>query len=79
MKEKAKKDDIEELKRQIVIERLRQANPNINISFGMSDGRFMSREELINEVETNTEIGDRIVDIQLEYLKAFKKEILQEN
>ncbi len=78
MNEKEKGKEIEELKKEIVIERLRQAS-NISISFGMSDGKFMSRDELINEVKNNTKTGERIIKIQLEYLKAFKKELSQEN
>ena len=35
----------------------------------------MDRDELIKEVEKGSEIGQRIVKVQLEYLKAFKKGI----
>ena len=67
------KNDLEELKKEIVIARLSQASPNIKISFGMSDGKFLGREELINQVKNNTEMGNRIIKVQLEYMKAFKK------
>lgn len=70
-----KKEYLEEIKREIVIERLRQAPSDIKISFGMSDGKFLSRDELISQVENNTEIGRKIVKINLEYLKAFKKQL----
>jgi len=69
-------ENLEEIKKKIVIERLRQAPPTVNISFGMSEGRFMDRDELIKNVEGNTEIGNRIVKIQLAYLKAFKEGFL---
>ncbi|MDP1694587.1 MAG: hypothetical protein Q8L34_03535 [Candidatus Woesearchaeota archaeon] len=70
--------DLEKLKREIVIERLRQAPPNINISFGSADGKFMNRDELIKEVKSGTVLGEKIIKIQLEYLKAFKTKILVE-
>lgn len=66
------KNNLEELKREIVIERLRQAPSNIKISFGMSKGEFMERDTLIENVKKNTEIGKNIINVQMEYLKAFK-------
>ncbi len=66
---------IEDMKREIALERLRQAPSTVNISFG-SDGKFMNRDELIDQVEKNTELGKRIIRIQIEYLRAFKKGIL---
>jgi len=72
---KEKEDNIELIKKEIVIERLRQAPAKINISFGSSK-EFMNRDELIEQVEKETEIGKKIVKIQLEYLKAFKQGIL---
>mgnify|MGYP001566162526 CR=1 FL=1 len=71
-----KNQEIEELKKKIVIERLRQAPPTVKIAFG-SMNEFMNRDELIEQVEKETEIGKKIINIQLEYLKAFKKGILQ--
>ena len=68
--------DLKELKKEIAIERLRQAPPSIKISFGMDDGKFLNRDELIEQVEKDTEIGQKIVKIQLEYLKAFKRGLL---
>ena len=72
---KEKEDNIELIKKEIVIERLRQAPAKINISFGSSK-EFMNRDELIEQVEKETEIGKKIVKIQLEYLKAFKQGIM---
>jgi len=73
---KEKKENIEELKKEIVIERLRQAPPTVKIAFG-SLNEFMNRDELIEQVEKETDIGKRIVKIQLEYLKSFKRGMLQ--
>ncbi len=66
---------IEDMKKEIALERLRQSPLTVNVSFG-SDGKFMNRDELIEQVEKNTEFGKRIVNIQIEYLKAFKKGII---
>ena len=71
-----KQDKIKEIKKRIVIERLRQAPPTVKISFGMSEGKFMDRDELIDHVENDTEIGNKIIEVQLAYLKAFKKGFL---
>lgn len=68
--------EIKELKKEIVIERLRQAPSTVKIAFG-SLNEFMNRDELIEQIGKETEIGKRIVKIQLEYLKAFKKGALQ--
>lgn len=69
-------ENLEEIKKKIVIERLRQVPPTVNVSFGMSEGKFMDRDELIKNVVENTEIGSKIVKIQLAYLKAFKEGFL---
>jgi len=76
MKQKQDQTDIEEVQREIVIERLRQAPPSMKISFGMSKGEFMQRDELIKNVEKNTIIGKNIVDVQMAYLKAFKQHLI---
>ena len=65
-------NNLDELKKNIVIERLRQAPQNIKISFGMSNGEFMERDALIENIKNNTQIGKNIVNVQMEYLKIFK-------
>lgn len=70
---KNKNLSIEKLKKDIVVERLRQAPASFKVSFGMSSGRFLTRDELIEQVRSGTEVGERIVNIQLAYLKSFKK------
>ena len=64
--------NLEEVKKDIVIERLRQAPETIKVSFGSSK-EFMSRDELIKQVDNETEIGKNIVNVHIEYLRAFKK------
>jgi len=76
MEDKDKEEGIEEIKKKIAIERLRQAPPNFRISLGSGEGKFMNRDDLIKEVERETSVGESIIDTQLEYLKAFKKGFL---
>jgi len=73
---KGNNKNLEELKKEIVLERLRQAPLNIKVSFGNLDGNFLNRDELIGEVKKDTEIGKKIVEIQIEYLRSFKKGLL---
>ncbi len=68
----SKEISTEQLKKEIVIERLRQTPLNFKVSFGMSDGKFMNRDDLIRNIEGDTDIGKRVVQIQLAYLKAFR-------
>ena len=71
-----KENELKEIEKEIAIERLRQAPINFSISLGAIDGKFMNRDELIEEVEKESEIGEEIINIQIEYLRAFKKGIL---
>lgn len=66
---------IEELEKQITLARLRQAPPTFKVSFGMSDGKFLSRDELIQQVQQNTDIGQKIIKVQMAYLKALKNNL----
>lgn len=70
-----KSTENEELIRSIVIERLRAMPQNVKIALG-SNGTFLSKDELIREVDNNTDVGKKIIMIQFEYMKALKKGIL---
>ncbi|MCJ7740918.1 hypothetical protein MUP32_06450 [Candidatus Microgenomates bacterium] len=59
----------EEIK-QLVIERLRRIPAGKKVSIG-ADGDFTS-DELIKLVEKNDKIGDKIIEMQLEYLRSLK-------
>lgn len=63
---------LQEIKKQIAIERLRQSPKNIRISFGNVKGEFFDKERLIKEVNDGTNLGEKITNIYLEYLKSFK-------
>lgn len=60
--------------RELVVARLRSFPSGKKISIG-SDGEF-SKEELIKSVEADNEIGKKITNIQLNYLRFLKEGIL---
>ena len=37
-----------------------------------------TRDELIREVENETEVGKKIVEIYMSYLRSFKKDVMKE-
>jgi len=57
--------------RKLVTARLLVLSPNTMISVG-SDGSF-SRDELIDRVEARDDIGNKIVQIEIEWLRSFKE------
>jgi hypothetical protein len=71
-KEKIKKEEIKEL----VIARLETLSPNKKISIG-SEGEF-TKEELISRVQKEDSIGEKIIDVQMEFLRSLKEGILYE-
>lgn len=60
--------------RSLVIARLRALSGGRKISMG-SDGEF-SKDELIKRVTKNDDIGKKITEIQLQYLKSLKEGFL---
>ena len=56
--------------KQLVIERLRRIPTGKKISIG-SDGDYTS-EELIKFIENNDKVGDKVIEMQLEYLRSLK-------
>lgn len=59
----------EEIK-QLVIARLEVLPEDTGISIG-SEGEF-TKEELIKRVEQGDEIGQKIIEVELDYLKSLK-------
>ena len=53
--------------RQLVIARLKASSSDLKVSIG-GEGKF-SKEDLIKNVEEGTDIGQKIIDIQMEYLR----------
>lgn len=60
---KNKDEDI----RQLVIARLKASSPGLKISIG-GEGAF-SKEDLIKSVEAGDDIGQKVIEIQMEYLR----------
>ncbi len=67
----------EELKKEIVLARLRETPPNVKVSFGNRGGEFLSTGDLIKEIKNETEIGKKVIEIQFAYLKALKRGFLE--
>lgn len=56
--------------RDLVVARLQSLPSNRKISIG-SDGEF-TKEELVQDVRNGGSIGNKIIEIQLSYLKSLK-------
>lgn len=66
MSDKTLEEEIKEL----IIARLQAIPPNVGISIG-SEGDY-KRDELIEHVKKDDEIGRKIIEIDLNYLKTLK-------
>ena len=66
-KEHVSEDQIKKL----VIARLETMPPHHELAIG-AEGTF-SREQLIEEVKKGSGVGRTVIDIELEFLRAFKK------
>lgn len=71
MKKKSPKKITDDEIRKLVIERLKTFPLGKKVSIG-SEGSF-DKEELINHIEKQDKIGEKIVEIQLNYLQALKE------
>lgn len=67
MKEKT----ILQKEKEVIIARLEATSPELFFSIG-SDGRSFSKDELIEEINKDTEIGNNFVKSQFEFLRALK-------
>ena len=65
-------DEKELLIKKIVIERIKNMAPNVKIALG-SKGEFLDRNDLLTEVNGNTSTGNKIIEIQLRYMRALKE------
>ncbi|KKR13348.1 MAG: hypothetical protein UT42_C0047G0003 [Candidatus Falkowbacteria bacterium GW2011_GWA2_39_24] len=61
--------------RKLVVSRLSVLSPNTRISLG-SDGSF-TRDELIVNVEKGNKVGEKIIEIEMEWLRSFKEKVTQ--
>lgn len=73
-KKKKIKKDIKEL----VKARLNMLSEDVNVSIGL-DGSY-NKDELIKHVDAEDDIGRKIVEIDMEFLRALKKgELYEQN
>lgn len=63
--------------KQLVLARLHVMPPDANISVG-SEGEF-TRDQLIQHVENNDDVGKKITAIEMEYLRLLKEGIFYGN
>lgn len=70
MKQKDRKITTDEDIRELVKARLQNFPSGKKISIG-GDGDF-SKEDLIEAVDQQTDLGKKIINIQMEYIRAFK-------
>lgn len=75
MPNKEKDKNKEEIKK-LIIERLELLPADKRISIGAEKG--FSKEELIEDVKKGNEIGKKITEIELEYLRSLKEGIFYE-
>ncbi len=65
-------DAISEDVKKLVVARLESMPENMKLSFG-SGGDF-DKYQLIKQVENDTDVGKRIVDMHLNYIRSFKRQ-----
>ena len=68
-------EEITEDIKELVIARLEAIPPNKKISIG-NYGEF-TKDELIEGVKSGSEIGKKIVEVELEFLRALKQGIIK--
>lgn len=63
--------------RQLVVERIKVLSMGRKISIG-NEGSY-SKEELIDHVKKGDKVGEKIVEVQLHYLRSFKTGLLKDD
>jgi hypothetical protein len=71
----SQESEVDEEIKELVIARLETIPVNKKISIG-SYGEF-SKENLINEVKSGSEVGKKIIEVELEFLRALKQGIIK--
>lgn len=67
------KISIDEEIRKLVVARLKILSEDTMISIG-SEGQF-TRDELIDRVETDDDVGKKIAEVHMEWLRSFKDKV----
>ena len=62
---------ISQQEKELVLARLEVLSPELHFSVGSSKESF-SRNEMIKQINENTDIGNDFIKVELEFLRAFK-------
>ncbi len=73
---KEEADELQEQIRELVIARIRTLSDNVSLSVG---GEDLKRDELIEHVQKEDEIGKNLIDMQIEFLQDMASGALYEN
>ncbi|PIS39226.1 MAG: hypothetical protein COT33_03050 [Candidatus Nealsonbacteria bacterium CG08_land_8_20_14_0_20_38_20] len=74
--EKSEEEILEDIK-EVVIYKLEMFSPDKRFSIGSHEKGF-TRDELIEEVRKETEIGKKVIEVELTFLRALKDGTLLE-
>ena len=69
---------ISQQEKELVLARLEVLSPELHFSVGSSKESF-SRNEMIKQINENTDIGNDFIKVELEFLRAFKNGSLMSN
>lgn len=73
---KEEADELQEQIKELVIARIRTLSDDVSLSIG---GEDLKREQLIDHVEKDDEIGKNLIDMQIEFLQDMASGALYEN
>lgn len=63
--------NISQKEKELVLARLEVLSPELHFSVG-ADSESFSRNEMIKQINENTDIGKDFIKVELEFLRAFK-------
>ena len=69
---------ISQQEKELVLARLEVLSPELHFSVG-SNKESLSRNEMIKQINENTDIGKDFIKVELEFLRAFKNGSLMSN
>ncbi|MEK9167934.1 MAG: hypothetical protein AAB769_01220 [Patescibacteria group bacterium] len=70
--------NIAQKEKELVLARLEVLSPELHFSVG-ADSESFSRDEMIKQINDNTEVGKDFIKVELEFLRAFRDGSLMNN